>query len=156
MGTRRHIFCTEIKIINSGSHDKSQKLKQTKCFFFHFWMIRLTKTPILPNCQVQNSFFWYIHFNLQILKIIHLVCLTVWDISRDPGFRTPISVHKMWPFVKSLIGEKLNANCWIISPHYALPPVATMQKTNALYQVFYKCQWILNVQWKYSFYHENA
>ena len=59
-------------------------------------------------------------------------------------------------FEESLIDEKLNANSWIISPHYPLPPVATMQKTNALYQVFYKCQWILNVQWKYSFYHENA
>ena len=25
----------------------------------NFWMIKLTKTPILPNSQVPNSFFWY-------------------------------------------------------------------------------------------------
>ena len=28
-----------------------------KCLLFHFWMIRLIKTPILPNCQVPNGFF---------------------------------------------------------------------------------------------------
>ena len=26
---------------------------------FNFWMIKLTKTPTLPNCQVPKSFFWY-------------------------------------------------------------------------------------------------
>ena len=31
-----YIFCTEIKIVNSGSHDISQKLRQTKCLLFHF------------------------------------------------------------------------------------------------------------------------
>ena len=34
--TKGHIFCTEIKILNSGSHDISQKLRQTKCLPFHF------------------------------------------------------------------------------------------------------------------------
>ena len=32
--TMDHIFCTEIKILNSGSHDISQKLRQTKCILF--------------------------------------------------------------------------------------------------------------------------
>ena len=31
-----HIFCTEIEILNSGSHDISQRLRQTKCLLFHF------------------------------------------------------------------------------------------------------------------------
>ena len=34
--TKGHIFCTEIKILNSGSHDVSQKLRQTECLLFHF------------------------------------------------------------------------------------------------------------------------
>ena len=100
------IFCNEIKILNPGSRDISQKLRQTKCLIFDFWMIRLTKTPILPNCQVQNSFFWYdIHFDLQTLKIIHLVCFSFCDILRDPGFRISISVQKMCPKnVRSPVG----------------------------------------------------
>ena len=37
-----------------------------KCLLFNFWMIKLTKTPILPNCQVSNDFFWYnCKFNTQ-------------------------------------------------------------------------------------------
>ena len=104
--TKGHSFCTEIKILNPGSRDISQKLRQTKCLIFDFWMIRLTKTPILPNCQVQNSFFWYdIHFDLQTLKIIHLVCFSFCDILRDPGFRISISVQKMCPKnVRSPVG----------------------------------------------------
>ena len=47
-----------------------------------FWMIELTKTPILPNCQVPNGFFWFnSKFSLQILKSKHLVSLCFWDIS---------------------------------------------------------------------------
>ena len=32
---------------------------RSKCLFFNFRMIKLTKTPILPNCQVPNGFFVY-------------------------------------------------------------------------------------------------
>ena len=35
-----------------------RKLRQTKCLLFDFWMIKLTKTLILPNCQLPNGFFW--------------------------------------------------------------------------------------------------
>ena len=50
----------------------------------------------IAKCKI--AFFGIVvHFNLQILKIIHLVCLSFWDISRDPGFRISISVQKMWP-----------------------------------------------------------
>ena len=40
----------------------SQQKNGEKCLLFklaNFWMIKLTKTPILPNSQVPNSFFWY-------------------------------------------------------------------------------------------------
>ena len=32
-----------------------RKLRQTKCLLFNFWMIKLTKTLILPNWQVPNG-----------------------------------------------------------------------------------------------------
>ena len=32
--------------------------KLHKCLLFNFWIIKLTKTPILPNCQVPNGFFF--------------------------------------------------------------------------------------------------
>ena len=41
------------------SLEKLRKLSR-KCLLFNlanFWMIKLTKTSILPNCQVPNSFF---------------------------------------------------------------------------------------------------
>ena len=28
---------------------RQRKLRQTKCLLFNFWMVKLTKTPILPN-----------------------------------------------------------------------------------------------------------
>ena len=103
-----HIFCTEIEILNCRSHDISQKLRQTKCLIFNFWMIRLIKTPILPNCQVQIAFFGIIvHFSLQILKSIHLVFLSFWDMSCDLQFRILISVQKMCPIVN------LNKKYWL-------------------------------------------
>ena len=36
-----------------------------------------------------------VHFSLQILKSIYLVCLSFWDMSCDPEFRILISVQKM-------------------------------------------------------------
>ena len=36
---------------------RQRKLRQTKRLFFNFWMIKLTKAPILPNGQVLNGFF---------------------------------------------------------------------------------------------------
>ena len=89
-----HIFRTEIKILNPGSRDISQKLRQTKCLLFNFWMIRLTKTPILPNCQVPNVFFCIIvNFSRHILK----------SVSRDSWFRIFISMEKMRPLLKPKI-----------------------------------------------------
>ena len=35
--------------------DRSQKL--SKLQNFNSWMMKLNKTPILPNCQLQNGFF---------------------------------------------------------------------------------------------------
>ena len=40
-------------------------------------MIKLTKTPILPNCLCQMAFFGTtVHFIIQKLKSKHLVCLS--------------------------------------------------------------------------------
>ena len=36
-----------------------RKLRQTKCLLLNFWVIKLTKTPILTNCQVPNGFLMY-------------------------------------------------------------------------------------------------
>ena len=148
-----HIFCTEIKILNPGSRDISQKLRQTKCLLFNFWMIRLTKTPILPNCQVQNSFFFCIivHFNLQILKIIHLVCLSFWDISRDPDFRISISVQKMWPWGWQKRVEKVaeSQRNWLKRP---LAKIAASLLRNTLADPVRNCptieNWKIKAAWK--------
>ena len=37
----------------------AEKTDIAKCFIFIFWVIKLTKTPILPNYQVPNGFLWY-------------------------------------------------------------------------------------------------
>ena len=37
-----------------------RKLRQNECLLFNFCMIKLTKTPILPNLRVPNVFFWVI------------------------------------------------------------------------------------------------
>ena len=55
-----------------------------------------------------------VHFSLQILKSIHLVCLSFWDTSCDPEFRILISVQKMWPYVKHWKSrEKLQENPYV-------------------------------------------
>ena len=48
------------------------------------------------NYQMAFFFGIIVKFSLQILKSIHLVCLSFWDISRDPGFGIFILTHKFW------------------------------------------------------------
>ena len=57
---------------------QQRKLRQTKCLLFNFWMIKLTKTPILPNCaKCQMAFCWYnCKVIIQKWKSKHLVCLS--------------------------------------------------------------------------------
>ena len=50
-----HIFCTEIKILNSGSHDISQKLRQTKCILFKIWRLKCT---IIPKNTIWHMAIW--------------------------------------------------------------------------------------------------
>ena len=45
-----------------------QKETEQFCKNFNSWMIKLTKTPILPNCQVPNGFFLY-NWNCIIQKL---------------------------------------------------------------------------------------
>ena len=35
---------------------QQRKLRQT---ISYLWKIKLTRTPVLPNCQVPNGFFWF-------------------------------------------------------------------------------------------------
>ena len=52
-------FC-KMNALNSLRFISHQK-NWEKCLFFNlanFWRIELTKTSILPNCQVPNSLFW--------------------------------------------------------------------------------------------------
>ena len=58
-----HIFCTEIKILNSGSHDISQKLRQTKCILFKIWRLKCTiilKKSHLALGNLAKLVFWSI------------------------------------------------------------------------------------------------
>ena len=49
-----------------------RKLRQTKCILFNFSMIKLTKTPILPNFHVPSVFFCMtVNFMTQKLKSKH-------------------------------------------------------------------------------------
>ena len=53
-GCRGHIFCTEIKILNSESHDISQKLRKSKCLLFHFFSNKVDQNTIfakLPSAK---------------------------------------------------------------------------------------------------------
>ena len=94
--------CTEIKILNSGSHDISQKLRQTKCILFKIWRLKCTIIPkkaIWPSGNLAKMVFWSI-LSLKKWKSKHLLCLSFWDMSCDPEFRILISVQKMWPLVE--------------------------------------------------------
>ena len=58
--TEAWTFCkmNALNPLRFTSHQKNWE----KCLFFNlanFWMIKLTKTSILPNCQVSNSFLVY-------------------------------------------------------------------------------------------------
>ena len=72
------------------SHQKNWE----KCLLFNlfnFWMLKLTKTSILPNCQVPNSFFGItVNFIIQKLMFCKIEkestlikLLSAWDRSRD-------------------------------------------------------------------------
>ena len=103
--TKGHSFCTEIKILNPGSRDISQKLRQTKCIIFKIWRLKCT---IIPKkklfCTWQfGKICVLVNLTIQKLKSKHFVCLSFWDISCDPGFRILISMQKMWP-IHQLLG----------------------------------------------------
>ena len=91
--------------------------EKVSVYFSIFLAIRLTKIPFFPNCQCQMAFFGMIvHFSHQILKSIHLVCLSFWDMSCDPEFRILISVQKMWPQgTKSLFSLVTLTNMYLLS-----------------------------------------
>ena len=62
------------------------RVNKSKYSLFTYWMIihiRLTNTPIMPNCL-----FWYNFFSLQILKSVHLVCSVseTYHVIQDLGF----------------------------------------------------------------------
>ena len=54
-----------------------EKTEIAKCLLLNFLVMKLTKTPILHNCQVPSGLFWQnCYFTIQKLKSKHLVCLS--------------------------------------------------------------------------------
>ena len=98
-----HIFCTEIEILNSGSHDISQKLKQTKCILFKIWRLKCTTIPKKPFGEIGVL----VNLIIQRWKSKHLVCLSFWDMSCDPEFTILISVQKRWPYINQEIYDTI-------------------------------------------------
>ena len=71
-----------------------------------------------------NGFFGIIVTAFKYWKCKHLVCLSFWDISRDPGFRIFNPVEKIWPLdclwrgSLMLMYARLHGNnFWIIFGH---------------------------------------
>ena len=73
------------------SHQKNWE----KCLLFNlanFWMIKLTKTSMLPNCQVPNSFLYNCKFYDSFGKEDTLIILlSAWDRSRDSRAKRNLS-----------------------------------------------------------------
>ena len=98
------------------------------CLIFNFWMIRHQFRQI-AKCKI--AFFGIVvHFNLQILKIIHLVCLSFWGISRHPGFRISISVQKMWPYAHHITNWPVPP--WPLGPSQTFRQLLFSAKTELL------------------------
>ena len=84
--------------------NRQRKLRQTKFLLFNFWVIKLTNTPILPNCQVPNDLFGIsVNSILQFLKNVFnfrpnagaepgvfRIC-----ISNEAGFLLKIHIYKV-------------------------------------------------------------
>ena len=72
------------------SHQKTIE----KCLPFNlanFWMIKLTKTSILPNCKVPN-FFWYTYHSATHHSALgKKTLLSAWDRSRDSTAKRDLS-----------------------------------------------------------------
>ena len=89
LSTEAWTFC-KMNALNPLRFTSLQK-NWEKCLLFNFansLMIKLTKTTILPNCQVPNSFFCYYckfyHSIRQFWKRRHSkILLSAWDRSRD-------------------------------------------------------------------------
>ena len=76
-----HIFSHSLILFSQKRNWHTQKADQ---FCKIQLNCKLTKTPILLNCQVPNGCFGLnVNFSLQILESKHLVCLSFWYISRD-------------------------------------------------------------------------
>ena len=85
-----------------------RKLRQTKCLLFNSWGTKLTKTPILPNCQVPHGFFFGVQVNFcQKLLFLHqLTHNMTTDCSLNYKFNT-------WKFHAQTWGEHVvYKNCF--------------------------------------------
>ena len=96
-----HIFCTEIRILIPGSRDISQKLRQTKCLLFNFWMIRVQDIDFNFDFNIQNvalslnfpaisiknmkGFFNIKHLNWKGIQCFTWLCpfIKIWNLEID-------------------------------------------------------------------------
>ena len=86
-----------VKYFLSFPHQK--KLRQTPCLLFNFWMMKLTKTPIFPNCQVPNGYFLFIvNFVIKELKFCKIVqlflCQLLWWVRGNLREQEKIKTQK--------------------------------------------------------------
>ena len=71
---KKHTLTKETDTIKNGAVLKN----------LHFGMLKLTKPPILPNCQVQNGFF--VNLIIQELKFCKSAQLFIVSVSLARGF----------------------------------------------------------------------
>ena len=69
-GTLRPRICVKYFLSFPQKNLVQRKLRQTKYLLFNFWMIKETKTLILPNFQVPSCFFCWGEYNVENLKLI--------------------------------------------------------------------------------------
>ena len=65
--------------------------EKTECLLLNFWMIKSTKTPILPNC-----FFWYNckfhHSKIEITQLAYFHFLIDFSMQKLPFFKASYHV----------------------------------------------------------------
>ena len=66
-------MCKIFSLVLSKKPCHQRKLRQTKCLLFNFWMIKMTKTPIVLNWPVPNGFFFGITVNFIIQKLMYFL-----------------------------------------------------------------------------------
>ena len=98
-----------MKILNLGSRDISQKLRQTKCILFKIWRLKFTIIPKKPFCTSQfGKICVLVNFIIQKLKSKHLVS-EIYHVIQDLGFSF------QWKKLDSLASLAFDSNIELLS-----------------------------------------